>query len=73
MVDYHEASKRVKPKLEAVRLLEARLQDAERELYKAEQRKLGPSTFETSYQAPDSTSFLIHSLRGTKNSITRRF
>ena len=38
MSDYHEASKIVKPKLEALRLAEARLQDAERELYKAESR-----------------------------------
>jgi dynein heavy chain len=38
MVDYHDASKIVKPKLEALRLAEARLQDAERDLYKAEQR-----------------------------------
>ena len=38
MSDYHEASKIVKPKLEALRLAEARLQDAERELYKAEMR-----------------------------------
>jgi dynein heavy chain len=36
MVDYHNASKVVKPKLEALRLAEARLADAERELYKAE-------------------------------------
>ena len=38
MSDYHGASKVVKPKLEALRLAEARLQDAERELYKAEMR-----------------------------------
>jgi len=38
MSDYHGASKIVKPKLEALRLAEARLQDAERELYKAEMR-----------------------------------
>eukprot|EP01035_Chromulina_nebulosa_P017190 gene17190-22709_t len=38
MCDYHEASKIVKPKLEALRLAEARLQDAERELFKAEMR-----------------------------------
>lgn len=36
--DYHSASKIVKPKLEALRLAEARLQDAERELYRAEMR-----------------------------------
>ena len=38
MVDYHEASKIVKPKLEALRVAEARLRDAERDLFKAEQR-----------------------------------
>jgi hypothetical protein len=38
MSDYHGASKIVKPKLEALRLAEAKLQDAERELYKAEMR-----------------------------------
>lgn len=38
MADYHEASKIVKPKLEALRLAEAKLQDAERELFKAEMR-----------------------------------
>lgn len=38
MADYHEASKIVKPKLEALRMAEARLQDAERVLYKAEMR-----------------------------------
>ena len=38
MADYHEASKIVKPKLEALRLAEAKLQDAERELFKAESR-----------------------------------
>ena len=38
MADYHEASKIVKPKLEALRMAEARLQDAERELNKAEAR-----------------------------------
>ena len=38
MADYHEASKIVKPKLEALRVAEARLQDAERELFKAESR-----------------------------------
>ena len=38
MADYHEASKIVKPKLEALRLAEARLQDAERDLFKAESR-----------------------------------
>jgi len=38
MADYHEASKIVKPRLEALRLAEARLQDAERELFKAESR-----------------------------------
>ena len=41
MADYHEASKIVKPKLEALRMAEARLQDAERELYKAEMRLKG--------------------------------
>jgi len=38
MSQYHEASKIVKPKLEALRLAEARLQDAERDLFKAESR-----------------------------------
>lgn len=38
MADYHEASKIVKPKLEALRLAEVRLKDAERELGKAENR-----------------------------------
>eukprot|EP01042_Synura_sphagnicola_P000006 gene6-7_t len=38
MADYHEASKIVKPKLEALRLAEARLRDAERDLSKAESR-----------------------------------
>jgi dynein heavy chain len=38
MIDYNEASKIVKPKLEALRLAEARLQDAERDLFKAEMR-----------------------------------
>jgi dynein heavy chain len=38
MADYYGASKIVKPKLEALRLAEARLQDAERELSKAEVR-----------------------------------
>lgn len=38
MADYHEASKIVKPKLEALHLAEAKLQDAERELFKAEMR-----------------------------------
>ncbi|KAJ1421934.1 putative axonemal dynein gamma heavy chain, partial [Ochromonadaceae sp. CCMP2298] len=38
MVDYNQASKIVKPKLEALRLAEARLQDAERDLFKAEMR-----------------------------------
>jgi dynein heavy chain len=38
MSDYHGASKIVKPKLEALRLAEARLQDAERDLFKAETR-----------------------------------
>ena len=38
MTMYHEASKIVKPKLEALRLAEARLQDAQRELDKAEQK-----------------------------------
>jgi len=38
MADYQEASKIVKPKLEALRLAEARLQDAERDLFKAESR-----------------------------------
>ncbi len=38
MIDYNEASKIVKPKLEALRLAEARLQDAERDLFKAELR-----------------------------------
>lgn len=38
MSDYHEASKIVKPKLEALRLAEVRLKDAERELSKAESR-----------------------------------
>ena len=38
MVDYNGASKIVKPKLEALRLAEARLQDAERELARAEMR-----------------------------------
>jgi dynein heavy chain, axonemal len=41
MADYHEASKIVKPKLEALRLAEARLQDAERELFRAETRLKG--------------------------------
>ena len=38
MADYHEASKIVKPKLEALRLAEARLRDAERDLGRAESR-----------------------------------
>jgi dynein heavy chain len=38
MSDYHEASKIVKPKLEQLRLAEARLQAAEGELFKAETR-----------------------------------
>jgi dynein heavy chain len=38
MVDYNQASKIVKPKLEALRLAEAKLQDAERDLFKAEMR-----------------------------------
>jgi dynein heavy chain len=38
MIEYNQASKIVKPKLEALRLAEARLQDAERDLYKAEMR-----------------------------------
>ena len=38
MSDYHKQSKIVKPKLEALRLAEARLQDAQRELDKAEQK-----------------------------------
>ncbi len=38
MIEYNQASKIVKPKLEALRLAEARLQDAERELFKAEMR-----------------------------------
>jgi dynein heavy chain len=38
MIDYNDASKIVKPKLEALRLAEARLQDAERDLFKAEMR-----------------------------------
>jgi dynein heavy chain len=38
MIEYNGASKVVKPKLEALRLAEARLQDAERELMKAEMR-----------------------------------
>ncbi len=38
MIDYNQASKIVKPKLEALRLAEARLQDAERDLFKAEMR-----------------------------------
>ncbi len=38
MADYHEASKIVKPKLEALRLAEAKLQDAQHELFKAESR-----------------------------------
>eukprot|EP01041_Mallomonas_annulata_P002980 gene2980-5847_t len=38
MSDYHEASKIVKPKLEALRLAEARLRDAEKELNKAQSR-----------------------------------
>ena len=38
MADYHEASKIVKPRLEALRVAEARLQDAERDLFKAESR-----------------------------------
>lgn len=38
MNDYNDASKIVKPKLEALRLAEARLQDAERDLFKAEMR-----------------------------------
>eukprot|EP01038_Epipyxis_sp_PR26KG_P006437 gene6437-8857_t len=38
MIDYNDASKIVKPKLEALRMAEARLQDAERDLFKAEMR-----------------------------------
>jgi dynein heavy chain len=38
MADYHEASKIVKPKLEALRMAEAKLQDAQHELFKAESR-----------------------------------
>ncbi len=38
MIDYNEASKMVKPKLEALRLAEARQQDGERELFKVERR-----------------------------------
>uniref|UniRef100_A0A7S1U3J4 Dynein heavy chain n=1 Tax=Phaeomonas parva TaxID=124430 RepID=A0A7S1U3J4_9STRA len=38
MTMYHEASKIVKPKLEALRLAEARLQEAQQELYKAEEK-----------------------------------
>jgi dynein heavy chain len=38
MIEYNNASKIVKPKLEALRLAEARLQDAERDLFKAEMR-----------------------------------
>jgi dynein heavy chain len=38
MADYHEASKIVKPKLEALRMAEVKLQDAERDLFKAEMR-----------------------------------
>eukprot|EP01042_Synura_sphagnicola_P022260 gene22260-28343_t len=38
MIEYNGASKVVKPKLEALRLAEARLQDAERDLMKAEMR-----------------------------------
>ena len=36
MIDYNDASKVVKPKLEALRLAEARLQDAERDLFKVQ-------------------------------------
>jgi dynein heavy chain len=38
MADYHEASKIVKPKLEALRMAEVRLEDAQRDLFKAEMR-----------------------------------
>lgn len=41
MVSYHEASKIVKPKLEALRIAEARLADAQRELDKAEAKLQG--------------------------------
>ncbi|KAJ8610701.1 hypothetical protein CTAYLR_005659 [Chrysophaeum taylorii] len=41
MVSYHEASKIVKPKLEALRIAESRLADAQRELDKAEAKLQG--------------------------------
>eukprot|EP01035_Chromulina_nebulosa_P028231 gene28231-37242_t len=65
MVDYNDASKMVKPKLEALRLAEARLQDAERDLFKAEMRSIEENAKSTRKRMEQATS-LISGLAGER-------